>query len=268
MTEGRGRREGARIGGPRSVTELAHHQVRARILSGELAQGAHIAEQALADELRVGRAALREALRLLEHDGLVRSVPRAGSRVVALTLRDAYEIVTLREHLEHLAVTLGLPVRDPRRLIDLETAVAEMEAHAAGDDEIAARTDGIAVHRALIALPGHGKLAGSFDAIAHPLTLLMSLNRRTTARAETLAARAARHRRIAELAHAGDASTLLAELRSHRTHGFLAPGLLPIGDADATILRWVADRAETTPPADAAEPAETTEPAESAPPAE
>lgn len=248
MTAGRGRREGARIGGPRSVTELAHHEVRARILAGELAQGAHIAEQALADELKVGRAALREALRLLEHDGLVRSVPRAGSRVVTLSLRDAYEIVTLREHLEHLAVTLGLPVCDPGRLADLEAAVARMEAHAARGDEVAARTDGIAVHRALIGLPGHGRLLGAFDAIAHPLTLLMSLNRRTSASAESLAARAARHRRVVALAQAGDAADLLAELRAHRTHGFLAPGLLPVGDADARILDWAADRDDAPPP--------------------
>ncbi|RAG74366.1 GntR family transcriptional regulator, partial [Burkholderia multivorans] len=106
-TTGRGRRVGTRIGGPRSAVALAVDALRLRILRGDLAPGAHIGEQSLADELGVGRATLREALRDLEHDGLVVRVPGVGTRVISLSLEDAYEIVTLRAYLEDLAVDLG-----------------------------------------------------------------------------------------------------------------------------------------------------------------
>lgn len=242
VATGRGRREGMRIGGPRSVTEVALEGVRGRILSGAMGQGAHIAEQALADDLRVGRAALREALRILERDGLIRTVPRAGSRVVVLTLRDAYEIVTLREHLEDLAITLGVPVVDADRLAALEGAVSRMEEHAGRGDELAARTDGIAVHRALIGLAGHTQLDEAFARIMLPLGLLMSLNRRSTASDESLAERAGRHRRLMELVRVGDPEVVRAHLRSHATDGFLRDGVLPVGDADEVVLDWVAAR--------------------------
>lgn len=237
-TTRRGRREGTRMGGPRSVTELAVEGTRRRIVEGALAQGAHIVEQHLADDLGVSRAALREALRMLERDGLVVTVPRAGSRVVALTLRDAYEIVTLREHLEEFAIGLGVPARSADLLQPLEDAVVRMEEHAAAADESAARRDGAVFHRALIGLPGHAQLMAAFAVIEQPLGLLMAANRRATSQDETLVDRASRHRRVLEHVRAGDADAVRAELRSHRTTGFLEDGVLPLGDADAAILAW------------------------------
>ncbi|MGO2658673.1 GntR family transcriptional regulator [Mycetocola reblochoni] len=241
---GRGRREGGVVGGPRSVTEIAVTALRGRILSGALAQGQHIGEQATADGLGVSRAALREALRVLERDGLVVTVPRAGSRVVTLSLRDAYEIVTLREHLERLAVEHGVPRPVPRALAAMERAVAGMELTATRGDESRAAADGVAFHLALLGLPGHRQLLAAFAVIEQPLGLLMGLNRRASARSESLADRAARHRRVLELVHDGDPLAVLAELGSHPTTGFLEAGVLPDDDADEAVLSWRAARTQ------------------------
>ncbi|WOF23316.1 GntR family transcriptional regulator [Microbacterium betulae] len=238
----RGRREGRLVGGPRSVTEIAADGLRRRIVTGALPQGAHISEQAIADELGVSRAALREALRLLERDGLVVTVPRAGSRVVSLTLRDAYEIVTLREHLEDFAIGLGVPSADPARLASLAEAVERMERNAECGDEEAAGTDGLDFHRAFIGLAGHAQLEAAFGVIVQPLGLLMGLNRRSTAGSETLHERAERHRRVLTRVEAGDAAGVRAELRSHTTTGFLEDGVLPRGDADDVVLAWARGR--------------------------
>lgn len=235
---GRGRRVGARLGGPSSVTEIALDGIRSRIQSGQLPQGAHIGEQQLADDLGVSRAALREALRTLERDGLVVSAPRVGSSVVSLTLRDAYEIVTLREHLEDLAISLGVPSNRTDRVDALEHAVVVMEANAVAGYEVSARTDGLAFHAALIGLAGHGKLEAAFAGIVHPLSLMMGLNRQVTARDESLFERAARHRRVLSLVQAGDPDAVRTELRNHSTTGFLGEGILPIGTADEEILAW------------------------------
>ncbi|QPR40395.1 GntR family transcriptional regulator [Brevibacterium casei] len=237
-TTGRGRRVGTRIGGPRSAVALAVDALRLRILRGDLAPGAHIGEQSLADELGVGRATLREALRDLEHDGLVVRVPGVGTRVISLSLEDAYEIVTLREHLEDLAVDLGVPA-SPARVERLMAAVADLERGAADGDEASSVPDSLAFHRAFIALSGNTRLTAAFETILYPLGLLMQLNRRASSAAESLSERAARHRRLAELVRAGDPEAVRAEMGSHRTTAFLRSGELSTEELSDAAKAWV-----------------------------
>lgn len=237
-TTGRGRRVGTTIGGPASAVALALEALRTRILRGELALGDHISEQTLADELGVGRATLREALRDLEHDGLVTHVPGVGTRVVTLSLEDAYEIITLREHLEDLAVDLGVPA-PPARIERLMTAVTDLERGAANGDEAACVPDSLAFHRAFIGLAGNARLTAAFETILYPLGLLMQLNRRARASAESLADRAARHRRLAELVRTGDPEAVRAEMSSHRTTAFLRSGELSTEGLSDAAKAWV-----------------------------
>ncbi|MFF5096743.1 MULTISPECIES: GntR family transcriptional regulator [Actinosynnema] len=234
---GRGRREGGRIGGPTSVTDLAATELRTRVRTGELALGQHLVEQAVADDVGVSRAALREALRVLERDGLVEHVPRAGWRVVTLTLRDAHEIVLLREHLEELAVETGIPAR-PAPLARLDAEVRRMEA--AADARVA--LDGLGFHRAFIGLPDNRRLAAAFETIAHPLGVLMNLNRGAHEEAETPRERAARHRRLCDLVAAGDRGEVRRELRAHPTTAFLGRADLSAEGAGPEALAWLAER--------------------------
>ncbi|ACU38729.1 GntR family transcriptional regulator [Actinosynnema mirum] len=238
---GRGRREGGRIGGPTSVTDLAATELRARVLTGRLALGQHLVEQAVADDVGVSRAALREALRVLERDGLVEHVPRAGWRVVTLTLRDAHEIVVLREHLEELAVEAGVPAR-PAPLARLDAAVRRMEAAADAADGAPAALDGLAFHRAFIGLPDNRRLTAAFETIAHPLGVLMNLNRGAHEETETLHELAARHRRLCDLVAAGEPGEVRRELRAHPTTAFLGRAELSADGAGPEALAWAAER--------------------------
>ena len=243
-TTGRGRRVGTTIGGPRSAVALAVDALRLRILRGDLAPGAHIGEQSLADELGVGRATLREALRDLEHDGLVVHVPGVGTRVITLSLEDAYEIVTLREHLEDLAVDLGVPAA-PARLQALVDVAERLERGAETGDEASAVPDGLAFHRAFIGLAGQSRLSAAFDTILYPLGLLMQLNRRAQSASETLAEVAARHRRLVDLVAAGDPEAVRAEMRSHGTTAFLTSGELTDEGLSDSARAWVEWRTRT-----------------------
>ncbi|WP_293782377.1 GntR family transcriptional regulator [uncultured Aeromicrobium sp.] len=234
----RGRREGYRVGGPASVKDLAEAEVRRRILTGTMPMGSHIREQALADEIGIGRAGLREALRSLERDGLVVHVPRSGSTVVRLTVQDAYEVVTLRECLERLAVKQGVPCAHPDRLARLRDAVEQMRANAAGGDNASAPLDGIAVHRAFIGLAHNSKLEAAFAVIAYPLAMLMGFNRAHSAAEETLVERAERHLRLLRLVEEGDPRAVLEELDSHPTHRFLLSDELETGSSTSAALEW------------------------------
>ncbi len=83
-----------------SLADQAYHEIRERILKGEVALGAPLSRRKLAIELGMSLLPVSEALQALETDGLVESRPRVGTRVCFPTadeIRDRYEV---REALE------------------------------------------------------------------------------------------------------------------------------------------------------------------------
>jgi DNA-binding GntR family transcriptional regulator len=80
----------------RSVSESLHSEVaaqlRQRIFSGELAPGAFVDEVAVCEQMQISRTPLREALKVLAAEGLIRQEPRRGSFVNEVTEQDLDEI--------------------------------------------------------------------------------------------------------------------------------------------------------------------------------
>ncbi len=75
-------------------------QLRERIFSGELLQGSFLDEPALAEQMNISRTPLREALKVLTAEGLVRHEPRRGCFVSEVTdqdLDDIFPVLTLLE---------------------------------------------------------------------------------------------------------------------------------------------------------------------------
>lgn len=92
---------------PRSLPEVIYEDVRERILSGRLAPGQPVRQDALAFDLGVSKIPLREALTRLEHEGLVTANPRRGYEVKAMTAAEAEEVFDLRLSVEPAAAALG-----------------------------------------------------------------------------------------------------------------------------------------------------------------
>ena len=78
------------------VTEI----LRDAILSGQLAPGSVLVERELAERLGVSKTPVREALSLLDHEGLVQTVPRKGYFVSPITVQDVHNYFGLRLILE------------------------------------------------------------------------------------------------------------------------------------------------------------------------
>jgi DNA-binding GntR family transcriptional regulator len=80
----------------RSVSQSLHREVaaqlRQRIFSGELAPGVFVDEVAVCEQLQISRTPLREALKVLASEGLIRQEPRRGSFVNEVTEQDLDEI--------------------------------------------------------------------------------------------------------------------------------------------------------------------------------
>jgi len=112
-----------------SLPEQIAAQIAARITAGACAPGQRIMEQAVAAEFAVSRGPVREALRLLEKDGLVTILPRRGAQVTNLTIAEVKEIFDIRAALNGLRDRAI--AEDPRRLELLPPIEAEVKKLAA-----------------------------------------------------------------------------------------------------------------------------------------
>ena len=215
---------------PQSPAQHTADRVRSLIMAGVLASGDRIVENRLAPQLGVSRPPLREALRLLEQEGLVVQEMFRGASVVRLGRQDVYEIVMLRRVLETTAIHVGVPVHDPARLERVRTALLRMEEQAAAGDESTATEDSYALHLAIVGLAGNSRLEASYSSLG--LQLMMGLNRRARASSESLTARAARHRAVVTEIERGQGDAALTLLHNDASLGFLLH--LPPDDALTT----------------------------------
>ncbi len=86
-----------------SLFHRVYDKIKQDIVLARLQPGEPLLEEDLAKRLQVSRTPIREALRKLNHDGMVRIVPNKGAFVRVLTPRDIREIYEVREALESFA---------------------------------------------------------------------------------------------------------------------------------------------------------------------
>lgn len=194
-------------------TRVAEH-VRAhlaeRILSLELPPGTPLTEQALAGAYDVSRNSIREALRLLEADGLVRHHRHRGAAVAEPTAADVHDLFAARRAVE-LAGARAAESVDAGVLADLDRSVAAMERAAEGEDGRGAVDADLAFHRTLAGLTGSTRLGRFYESVQSELRLALV----TLDRARPDPDKAGEHRRLRQLAAARDAVGLAAAVESH-----------------------------------------------------
>jgi DNA-binding GntR family transcriptional regulator len=110
-----------------SLVEQIAARLSERIVTGIYAPGQRIMEQAVADAFQVSRGPVREALRLLEKDGLVTILARRGALVTKLSIDEVREIFDIRAMLNGLRDrAIAEDSERERHLPQLEKAVAEL----------------------------------------------------------------------------------------------------------------------------------------------
>ncbi|MDA0330177.1 MAG: GntR family transcriptional regulator [Gemmatimonadetes bacterium] len=148
-------------------------RLRTAIITGKLRPGDALTETALAEQLNVSRAPVREAIQDLENDGLVETVAYRGKRVKPLTVREVSEIREMRQHFEVMAV---------QRILDQGTGVVELWAPCRAMEEAAAQGDRDALiaadeafHRTMIRLSDNQLLAQLWAGLYLRILQIMSL---------------------------------------------------------------------------------------------
>ena len=109
-------------------------RLREGILNGELPPGARIRQEDVAGRFGASRAPVREALRILVHEGLVTTVANSGSWVASLTLAECEEIYQMRERLEPLLLRYSAPALTPSDFGELDRLAAEVADVARAED--------------------------------------------------------------------------------------------------------------------------------------
>jgi DNA-binding GntR family transcriptional regulator len=146
-TVGRITDEGVRTG-TRALSRVTNESRRAQvvkalrdaIITGQFAPGYRLVETDLAEQLGTSRAPVREALRQLEHEGLIASYPYRGTEVVGVSQDEIEEVlVPIRLTIERFAFDRASAVLDDDDVVALQSLVDEM--HAAADR---ADADGLA----------------------------------------------------------------------------------------------------------------------------
>ena len=135
-------------------------RLRERIFAGELAPGSFLDEVRLAEQLEISRTPLREALKVLTAEGLVRHEPRRGCFVNQVTERDLDEIFPVIALLEGRCAFEAAQHATEEDLQSLQALHDKLARHAKArriDDYYATN---YAIHEAIIALADNRWLAG------------------------------------------------------------------------------------------------------------
>lgn len=226
----------------RQSVEHVHRVIRESILDGSLEPGETMSQVALADELGVSRTPLREALRMLQGEGLILSEPNRRVRVAPLSLADVEELYAIRIPLEVIALRLSLPRMTPEDIADLEGSMAAMAHFAEADDYARWYVPHQAFHRGLTQRAG-----ARFDALLQQLFDHAERYRRMHFGRQFSTQSTTDHRDILDAVKAGDADRASALLGVHLARTVF--GIIEVVDPsyDATALdKVLADLAHTT----------------------
>lgn len=109
------------------LREVVFHTLRDAILKGELEPGERLMELHLANQLGVSRTPIREAIRMLEQEGLAITVPRRGAQVARMTEKDLEDVLEIRDALDELAVSAASRRITEKDFKELEEAMRQFE---------------------------------------------------------------------------------------------------------------------------------------------
>lgn len=204
---------------PDPVRSLADHQslrerivarLRAAIVAGDLPPKTRLMEPELAKRLSVSRTPLREAIRQLEAEGLLATIPRVGAFVTEVTPRDIEDTYAIRAVLEGLAARQAAENPDPAKAILFRTILAELAKKTADYREYHEAAGRF--HDVVFVVSGNQRLQALYHALTHQVARLRTLSLAVSKRPEVSLRE---HRRIAAAILRGKGPEAERLMRSH-----------------------------------------------------
>lgn len=198
---------------PRTMVEQAAEAVVAAAARGIFLPGDRLVEAEIARELGISRVPVREALRLLESQGIVVSTPYKGMRLMQVSNRMVAELMRVRLALESMALREIVAGRlaTPEALVAARGAAKCYDIVASGTDAAAIVKADEAYHGEVCRLSGNAVLHGIWQSVARQLSVIWGLGHDVRPKPRV----AAEHSEILDLLERGDLAGAQAALDQH-----------------------------------------------------
>ena len=144
------------------MRDLKSHAIylalRERILSNDIEPGTRLVMRDVANQYRASDIPVREALRMLEGDGLVETTPYRGATVTTLTAKEVEETYFIRSHLESIATGLAAERITDSELSQLDLLMTNMRSAVDSQDGPTFSDLNLEFHRTIVASCGNDML--------------------------------------------------------------------------------------------------------------
>jgi DNA-binding GntR family transcriptional regulator len=145
-----------------TLQEDANVQINRLIIEGELKLGQRINEVELAQKLNMSRGPIRESLRILNQQGLLKYEPRKGMYVTKLSRDDIKEVYDIQLSLEKTAIDLGFHNINETLLLKLKTIVEKIGENSKKNRKDLLVTMDAEFHKEIVSLPQYKRLINSW----------------------------------------------------------------------------------------------------------
>ena len=184
-----------------SLTSVVQQEIERAILQGEHAPGSKLVEATIADKLGVSRGPVREAFRMLEEAGLVRTEKNRGVFVRDIPIDEAVEIFDLRAAMDELVGRKLAADITTAQLKEIKALVDAMEKTVKAGDARQYHLLNLKFHDRLVEMAGNSKLTAIYRKLIKELSLFRRLN---LADGWLLPISAGEHRQIIKAIASGD----------------------------------------------------------------
>lgn len=202
----------APVGERASLVEQVHDRLVEAVCRGDLAPGAPLVQERLAEELGVSRQPVIQALAMLRRDGLAEVSGRRGYRVAPLTPRLVADVYELRGAIDRMAAAGAARRADPTAGDRLARVLADGDAAVAAGAASDALTADVAFHRTIYELSGNGLVQETAAPLWRHIRRVMAAVLQDGGQRETAWRE---HRAIADAVLAGDAAAADAAAGAH-----------------------------------------------------
>lgn len=187
--------------------------LRQHIARGLLKPGERLREMHIARQMGVSQTPVREALRLLEREGLVVHKPRRGVYVIQLSPHDIDEIYSLRCALESLAIRRALLHMTPHDLRTIQRIVEEIETSAEAGDVDGLVSCAARFHEAICQFSRHERLLTMWRHLVAQTSYIGAVAGQLYV--DHLPAEAAYHRAVLDAMRTGDPDVAEQAIKGH-----------------------------------------------------
>lgn len=210
--------------------------IKQKIISGELNPGDRIVETALARELGTSQTPIREAIRQLAGEGIVKIIPNRGPLVHTLSAKDVFELYTFRAVMEGMAIRLAVQNASNNDIRHLEHFYEEMKRKLDDDAVESLQEDSSYIHHYIYKLSKHSVLLSMYDFISFRIQLV----NRIVGRKFTKVREVSEHGELIEALKSGDPNRAEQVMREHIHRAY--KDYMDIGQTDQTELaqnEWI-----------------------------